>query len=75
MLVLKVSDELRGNEAAVFGVFDSSLEQFDVETGVSQSSDDNVSVSNGSCFLGDVGRYCEGSEQCFRSTSIYSCVF
>lgn len=37
MLVLEVLDELPDNEATVFGVFDSSLEQIDVALEVHQN--------------------------------------
>lgn len=51
MLALEVLDEHCGDEETVFHGYDSCPEQFDIQTGVSQNSDDELRVSCGSCFF------------------------
>lgn len=49
----------------VLYVFDSSLDQIDVGTGVSWNSDDVFNISNGSCFCEAAEKDREESEQHF----------
>lgn len=64
---VEIFSELCGDEATVFDVFDSCLEQDDVQVLISQSPDDIFKVRFGSCFSKDVEGDCKRSKLHFGS--------
>lgn len=68
LVVSEVFDELSGNEATVFSVFDFCRELLDAETGVSWNSNDVFDVRGESCFFEEVAEDCERGEQHSGST-------
>lgn len=70
LLMLRVLDELQGDEAIAFGVFRSCSEQVDVKTGVYSNSDDILNVTYEGCFFENVEGECKGSEQHFGLTLV-----
>lgn len=61
--VPEVFHELSGSRGTVFGGSDSCAKQTDVETRVSQNSEDIFNVKCGCCFLGDLKKDCRESDQ------------